>query len=115
MPIFELKGIKEKLGELKIDFKPDEKQVMHRPYRLNPRVKEKVKKEIDKIMVFGLIFPVDEVEWMSPIIIHDRKIPKSINNACVHDPFLTPFSDEVLNNVSRNEAYSFVDGFSGYH
>ena len=37
-----------------------------------------------------------------------------MNNACIHDPFPTPFSDEVLNNVARNEAYSFTDGFLGY-
>ena len=38
-----------------------------------------------------------------------------MNNACIHDPFPTPFSDEVLDNVAGNEAYSFTDGFSGYH
>ena len=26
-----------------------------------------------------------------------------------------PFSDEVLDNVAENEAYSFIDGFLGYH
>jgi hypothetical protein len=34
---------------------------------------------------------------------------------CVHDPFPTPFTDEVLENVGGCEAYSFIDGFSGYH
>jgi hypothetical protein len=29
--------------------------------------------------------------------------------------FLTPFTDEVLENVGGHEAYSFTDGFSGYH
>lgn len=31
---------------MKIMLKPNAKQVKHRPYRLNPRVKEKVKKKI---------------------------------------------------------------------
>jgi hypothetical protein len=35
--------------------------------------------------------------------------------AYVHDPFPTPFSDEVLDQVARNEDYSFRDGFSRYH
>jgi len=39
---------------------------------------------------------------------------KILNVACVHDPFLTPFSDEVLDQVARNEAYSFTNGFYGY-
>lgn len=38
-----------------------------------------------------------------------------LNDTCVHDPFPTPFTDEVLENVGGQEAYSFTDGFSGYH
>lgn len=33
----------------------------------------------------------------------------------MHDPFPMDFSDEVLDNVAENEAYSFIDGFSRYH
>ena len=33
----------------------------------------------------------------------------------MHDPFPTPFGEEVLENVVGNEAYSFIDGFSSYH
>jgi hypothetical protein len=33
----------------------------------------------------------------------------------VHDPFPTPFTDEVLEQVAGRESYSFTDGFSGYH
>ena len=33
----------------------------------------------------------------------------------MHDPFLTPFTDEVLEGVGGQEMYSFTDGFSGYH
>eukprot|EP00253_Pinus_taeda_P023346 PITA_23346 len=38
-----------------------------------------------------------------------------LNDACVNDPFPTPFTDKVLENVGGQEAYSFTDGFSGYH
>jgi hypothetical protein len=40
---------------------------------------------------------------------------RSLNSTCVHDPFPTPFVDEVLEQVAGKEAYSFTDGFSGYH
>lgn len=33
----------------------------------------------------------------------------------MHDPFPTPFTDEVLENVGGQENYSFTDGFPGYH
>jgi hypothetical protein len=40
---------------------------------------------------------------------------RKLNDACLHDPFPTPFMDEVLENVGGDEAYSVTDGFSGYH
>ncbi len=40
---------------------------------------------------------------------------QNLNDACVHDPFPTLFTDEVLDNVDGQEAYSFTHGFSGYH
>jgi hypothetical protein len=120
----ELKGIKGVMGEMKIELKPGSKPVRHRPYCLNPRVKEKVKREIDKMLEAGLIFAVEEAEWVSPIVIQRKKGTedirvcvdyKSLNSACVHDPFPTPFTDEVLEQVAGKESYSFTDGFLGYH
>jgi hypothetical protein len=40
---------------------------------------------------------------------------RKLNDACLHDPFRTPFIDELLDNFGGNEAYSFTYGFSGYH
>jgi hypothetical protein len=40
---------------------------------------------------------------------------RKLNDVCLHDPFPTPFIDEVLENVGGQETYSFTDGFSGYH
>jgi putative transposase len=38
-----------------------------------------------------------------------------LNDAFLHDPFPTPFTDEVLENVGGQESYSFTDEFSSYH
>ena len=40
---------------------------------------------------------------------------RKMNDAYFHDPFPTPFADEVLDNVGGQEVYSFTDGFSSYH
>ena len=40
---------------------------------------------------------------------------RKLNDSCMHDPFPTPFTDEVLEGVGGQEMYSFIDGFSGYH
>lgn len=59
----------------------------------------------------GIIFPVDEVDWISPIVIYNKKDAtkirvcvdyRSLNNACVHDLFPTPFNDDVLEKVAGN-------------
>jgi hypothetical protein len=73
-----LKGIKGYLGEMKIELKYDSKPVKNRTYSLNPRVKEKVKRNIDRMLVVGLIFLMDEDECMNPIIIQRKKCIEDI-------------------------------------
>jgi hypothetical protein len=71
----------------------------------------------------GIIEPVEESEWIIPMVVQEKKQGgiriyvdlRKLNNACLHDPFPTPFTDEVLENVGGQETYSFTDGFSGYH
>ena len=41
--------------------------------------------------------------------------PRKLNDACMHDPFPKPFTDEVLEGVGGQEMYSFMDGFFFYH
>ena len=61
----DLKGIKGSMGEMKIPLKPDARPVKQRPYRLNPKYKEKVKIELDRMFEAGIIEPVEESEWIS--------------------------------------------------
>jgi hypothetical protein len=71
----------------------------------------------------GIIELVEESEWISTMVVQDKKIGeiricvdlRKLNDACFPDPFPTPFTDEVLDNVGGQEVYSFTDGFSGCH
>jgi len=56
----DLKGIIGDLGATNITLKPDEKLVKQRPYRLNLKYKEKVHLELDKMLMAGIIEPVEE-------------------------------------------------------
>jgi len=58
---------------MKIAWKSNVKPIKHQPYILNPRVKEKVKKEIDKMLSARVIFLVDDADWISPIVVQDKK------------------------------------------
>ena len=120
----DLKGIIRDLGMMKITLKPDMKPVKKRPYHLNMKYKEKVYLELDKILTIGIIEPMEEYDWVSPMVVQEKKHKyeirvcvdlRKLNDACVHDPFPTPFMDEVLDNVGGQEAYSFTDAFSKYH
>ena len=69
----EMKGIVGYMGEMEIHLKLDVKLVKQRHYRLNPRDKEKGKSELDLLLDARIIETVEESEWMSPIVIQDKK------------------------------------------
>ena len=121
---YEMKGIVGDLGEMKIPLRPDAKPVKKRPYRLNPRYKEKVKAELDRMLEEGVIEPVEESEWISLNVLQYNKTLREViicveleklNVVFLHDQFSTPFTDEVLENVGGQEIFSFTDGLSRYH
>jgi hypothetical protein len=120
----EMKGIAGELGEMNIPLRPKARPIRQRPYILSPIYKHKVKEEIDWMLEADIIELVEELEWICSMVVQDKKQGRGIricldlrklNDACLHDPFHTPFMDEVLDNVGGHEAYSFTDGFSGYH
>lgn len=97
-----MKGILGYLGVMKIPLKLDVKPFEKRPYRLNQKYKEKVKLELDKMMMVGIIESIEEEEWLSPMVVQENKTEgdiricvdlRKLNNACLHDPFPTPFTD----------------------
>jgi len=57
--ITDFKGIVGHLGMMKITLKPDTKLVKQRPYRLNPKYKEKVHEELGKMLAAGIIEPME--------------------------------------------------------
>ena len=50
-------------------------------------------------------------EWISPMVVQDKKTGEvrigielnKLNDACMHDPFPTLFTDEVLEGVGSQE------------
>ena len=54
-----MKGFIRDFGVTKIPLKEGENPVKQRPYRLNPRYKEKVKEELDKMIAVGIIETIE--------------------------------------------------------
>ena len=124
----DLKGIPSELGEHHIELNDDFVPVRQRQYRLNPRYSLMVKDEIDRLLEVGFIYPIKNSEWVSPIVVVPKKVGadgkvkirvcqdfRKLNAATKKDYFPLPFTDMILDHVSGQECYSFLDGFSGYN
>jgi hypothetical protein len=91
--------------------------------KLNSNYVAPIKHDIDKLFGGGFIQLVEEVTWLSPIAVVLKKNGnlrncvdfKKMNKATKKDPYPLPFFDEVLNTVTKYEAYSFLDGYLEYH
>jgi hypothetical protein len=70
----DMKGKKGPMGDMRIPLKPSAKPVKKIPYRLNPKYKKKVNIELDRMLEAGIIEPVEESEWISPMVVQDKKI-----------------------------------------
>nr|GEV00181.1 reverse transcriptase domain-containing protein [Tanacetum cinerariifolium] len=92
-------GDEEKSDLIKEDYKP---AVQHQR-RVNPKIHDVIKKEVEKLLDAGLIYPIPDSPWVSPL-----------NEATQKDHFPLPFMDLMLERLARNEYYCFLDGFSRY-
>ncbi|GKB99511.1 reverse transcriptase domain-containing protein [Tanacetum coccineum] len=108
--------------------------------RVNPKIYDVIKKEFEKLLDAGLIYPISDSPWVSPVHCVPKKggmtvvtndenelVPtrlvtgwrvcidyRKFNEATRKDHFPLPFMDQILKKLAGNEYYCFLDGFSGY-
>ncbi|GJR37610.1 reverse transcriptase domain-containing protein [Tanacetum coccineum] len=111
----------------KIQLLDDKKPVVQKQRRLNPNIQEVVKKEIMKLLDTGIIYPIADSPWVSPIhgvpkkgdIIvgtnkNDDLVPtrtvtgwqvcidyRKLNEATAKDHFPFPFMDQMLEELAE--------------
>ncbi|KAJ9557173.1 LOW QUALITY PROTEIN: hypothetical protein OSB04_011787 [Centaurea solstitialis] len=136
--IADLKGITPSICQHKIILEDEDFTSVEPQRRLNPVMKEVVKKEILKWLDAGIIFPIAGSSWVSPVQCVPKKggftvvkndknelIPtrvvsgwricmdyRRLNKATQKDHFPLPFIDQIL---AGKEYYCFLDGYSGYN
>ncbi|GAU38875.1 hypothetical protein TSUD_67380 [Trifolium subterraneum] len=139
--ISDLKGISPTLCMHKINMEDEYKPVVQPQRRLNPTMKEVVKKEVLKLLEVGMIYPISDSEWVSPVHVVPKKggmtvirndknelIPtrtvtgwrmcidyRRLNKATRKDHYPLPFMDQMLERLAGQEYYCFLDGYSGYN
>ncbi|KAI3672920.1 hypothetical protein L6452_39022 [Arctium lappa] len=138
--ISDLKGISPSICQHKIILADKNFTSIEPQRRLNPIMKEVVKKEILKWLDARIIYPIARSSWVSPIqcvpkkggvtVIKNEKdelIPtrvasgwricidyRRLNKATQKDHFPLPFIDQMLDRLAGKEYYCFLDGYSGY-
>ncbi|GJV92876.1 DNA-directed DNA polymerase [Tanacetum coccineum] len=138
--ITDIKGIDPRFCTHKILMEEDYKPTVQSQRRVNPKIHEVIKKEVIKLLDAGMIYPISDSPWVSPVHCVPKKggiaivanednelIPtrlvtgwrvcidyRKLNEATRKDHFPLPFMDQMLERLAGNEFYCFLDGFSGY-
>jgi hypothetical protein len=131
----DLKGINPSLCTHHIPMEQDHKLVREHQRWLNNAMREVVKKEVLKLLKAGVIYPVSDSDWVSPVQVVPKKggmtvmcneknelIPQHIvtgwwmcidyrkfNKATRKDHFPLPFIDEMLERLA-NHSFYYLDG-----
>ncbi|XP_014511522.1 uncharacterized protein LOC106770213 [Vigna radiata var. radiata] len=139
--IADLKGISPTYCMHMILMESDYRPVAQPQRRLNPVMKEVVRKEVLKLLKAGIIYPISDSKWVSPVqvvlkkggmtVIHNEKnelIPtrtvtgwrmckdyRKLNTATRKDHFPLPFMDQMLERLVGQAYYCFLDGYFGYN
>nr|GFB58078.1 reverse transcriptase domain-containing protein [Tanacetum cinerariifolium] len=136
----DIQGINPEFYTHKILMEEDYKPVVQHQRRVNPKINDFIKKEVEKLLDAGLIYPISDSPWVSLVHCVPKKggftiveneenelIPTSLvtrwrvcidnqklNEATRKDHFPLPFMDQMLERLTGNEYYCFHYGFSGY-
>ncbi|GKC50336.1 reverse transcriptase domain-containing protein [Tanacetum coccineum] len=135
-----IKGINPEFCSHKILMEDDYEPAVQHQRRVNPKIHDVIKKEVEKLLDAGLIYPISDSPWVSPVHCVPKKggmtvvtndenelVPtrlvtgwrvcidyRKLNEATRKDHFPLPFMDQMLERLAGNEYYCFLDGFSGY-
>nr|GFA67717.1 reverse transcriptase domain-containing protein [Tanacetum cinerariifolium] len=135
-----IKGIDLEFYSHKILLEDDYSPKVQSQRRVNPKIHDFIKKEVEKLLDAGLIYPISDSPWVShvhyvpkkegmTVITNDENelVPtrlvtrwrvcidyRKLNEATRKDHFPLPFMDQMLERLAGNEYYCFLDGFSGY-
>nr|GEW82958.1 reverse transcriptase domain-containing protein [Tanacetum cinerariifolium] len=136
----DIKGIDPEFCTHKILMEEDFEPVVQHQRSVNPKIHDVIKEEVLKLLDAGLIYPIFDSPWVSPVhcvpkkggftivenedneLILTRLVTgwrvcidhHKLNEATRKDHFPLPFMDQMLERLARNQYYCFLDGFSGY-
>nr|GFA66094.1 DNA-directed DNA polymerase [Tanacetum cinerariifolium] len=121
--ISDIQGINPEFCTHKILMEEDYKPAVQHQRRVNPKIHDVIKKEVEKLLDAGLIYPISDsgftvVENEENELIPTRLVTgwrvctdyQKLNEATRKDHFPLPFMDQMLERLAGNEFYCFLDG-----
>ncbi|GKF43628.1 hypothetical protein Tco_0130180 [Tanacetum coccineum] len=124
----DIKGVSPEFCTHKILMEEDYEPSVQSQRRVNPKIHDVIKKEVEKLLDAGLIYPISDSPWVTVITNDENELIPTrlvtgwrvcidyikLNEATQKDHFPLPFMDQMLERLAGNEYYCFLDGFSGY-
>nr|GEX04321.1 reverse transcriptase domain-containing protein [Tanacetum cinerariifolium] len=84
--------------------------------RVNPKIQDIIKKEVEKLLDAGLIYPIFDSPWVSPVHCVPKKggftVVENEENELIPTRLVTRW--RMLERLAGNEYYCFLDGFFRY-
>jgi hypothetical protein len=119
----EIPGLDPYIVKHRTDTWLDIMHVRQKKQPLHPSKAATIKDEINKLCVVGFIYPIAYTSWVSnPIPVNTKQGTirvcidfHDLNHTCPKDNFPTPFIDQIIDDCTGHEVFSFMDSFSGYN
>nr|GEX12895.1 reverse transcriptase domain-containing protein [Tanacetum cinerariifolium] len=112
----DIKGINLEFHTHKILMEEDFEPTVQHQRRLNPKIYDIIKQEVIKLLEAGLIYPISDSPWVSPVHCVSNKggftVVKNKDNELIPTRLVTGW--RMLERLARNQYYCFLNGFSGY-
>jgi hypothetical protein len=119
----DLKTYDTKIIQHVIALKENAKPFQQKLRKMHPSLKPLVKKELNKLLVAKIIFPVWHNTWVENLLPVRKKSGYiricidfiNLNRASLKDNYPVPTMEQILQSVSIFAMLSLLDGFSGYN
>jgi len=124
----------------RIMLEEDSKTSREHQRRINPILSDVVKKEVQKLLEAGIIYPISDSQWVSPVhvvpkkggvtVVNNEKGEsiaqrvdtlsrmcidyRKLNKATLKYHFPLPFIDQMLERLAKHSHFCYLDGYSGF-
>jgi hypothetical protein len=107
----------------KIELLPNVKPIRTKQGRWNPKYTVMVNEKLNKLLEARFVRPMKITKWVSLLVSTLKKNGKlrvcvnykDLNKITKKNRYHLPFCEEILEEITKHEMYTFRNGYKGYH